>query len=625
MTHALAGAFAPLRPPPLLTVSQWADAHRMLGTESSAEPGRWRTDRTPYLREPMDRLSPTDPCERVVLQWGSQLGKTEAGLNWMGYVIHHQPAPLLMVQPSLEMAELYSEQRFAPLLRSTPELAALTGDPKSRDSGNKKLVKQFPGGFLRMVGANSPASLAGMPARYVFGDEIDRWPASAGREGSPLGLIERRTGSFARRKFLLTSTPTVRGASLVESLMALTGYRRYYVPCPHCSHMQTLRRSQLVWPEGRPREAEYACEDCGACIRDTERTKTTMLLGGEWRPDHPEREDGREYGYHLNTLYAPGGWSSVSWGALAEQWERSKSNAEAVKVYVNTIDGETYDETEDATTDPETLQGRAEVYARPVPEGVRVLTAGVDVQQDRVEVEVVGWGDGEESWSIDFAALPGDPTGPQLWADLDDYLRRRWDGYGIAAVCVDSGYMAQQVQDWCYHRRGRRVYAIKGIAGAGRPLWPKRGSVAKRGTGWKVWMVGVDTAKDVLWPRWSLAEPGPGYMHTPTSRDEQWYAQVLAERPTVTRGGRREWVRSRGVRSEALDCRVYAYAALCSLRSGGVRLEDIAPPVDRPAATTAARGVAAAAAPPAPPALTAPAKRHKPARSSWLDPGARLR
>jgi phage terminase large subunit GpA-like protein len=373
MTHALAGAFAPLRPPPLLTVSQWADAHRMLGTESSAEPGRWRTDRTPYLREPMDRLSPTDPCERVVLQWGSQLGKTEAGLNWMGYVIHHQPAPLLMVQPSLEMAELYSEQRFAPLLRSTPELATLTGDPKSRDSGNKKLVKQFPGGFLRMVGANSPASLAGMPARYVFGDEIDRWPASAGREGSPLGLIERRTGSFARRKFLLTSTPTVRGASLVESLMALTGYRRFYVPCPHCGHMQTLRRSQLVWPEGRPREAEYACEDCGACIRDTERTKTTMLLGGEWRPDHPEREDGREYGYHLNTLYAPGGWSSVSWGALAEQWERSKRRPEAVKVYVNTIDGETYDETEDATTDPETLQGRAEVYARPVPEGVRVL------------------------------------------------------------------------------------------------------------------------------------------------------------------------------------------------------------------------------------------------------------
>jgi phage terminase large subunit GpA-like protein len=180
-----------------------------------------------------------------------------------------------------------------------------------------------------------------------------------------------------------------------------------------------------------------------------------MLLGGEWRPDHPEREDGREYGYHLNTLYAPGGWSSVSWGALAEQWERGKGDPEAVKVYVNTIDGETYDETEDATTDPETLQGRAEVYARPVPDGVRVLTAGVDVQQDRVEVEVVGWGDGEESWSIDFVALPGDPTGPQLWADLDDYLRRRWDGYGIAAVCVDSGYMAQQVQDWCYHRRGR--------------------------------------------------------------------------------------------------------------------------------------------------------------------------
>ena len=439
MTNPLAGAWSTLRPPPLLTVSQWADRHRMLDTVSSAEPGKWRTSRTP-----------------------------------------HQPAPLLLVQPSLEMAELYAEQRMAPMLRSTPELAERVGDPKQRDSGNKKLIKQFPGGFLRVVGANSPSSLAGMPARYIFGDEV------------------------------LTSTPTSRGSSLVERLMLQTGWRRYWVPCPHCSHMQVLGWSGLQWPAGKPRSAEYHCEACGAGIVDSERTKTEMLEGGEWRPDKPELEDGRSYGYHLPTLYAPGGWSTVSWGALAEQYDACGDNPDKMRVFVNTVWAETFDESELAAVDADGLAARAEVYARPVPDGVRLLTAGVDVQQDRLEVEIVGWGDDEESWSIDYAAIPGDPTGPDVWAELDEYLARPRDGYRVLAACVDSGYLSQTVQDWCYARRGRRIMAIKGIGGAGRPVWPKKGSRGKAGAGWRLWLVGVDSAKDVLWRRWSIAEPGPG-------------------------------------------------------------------------------------------------------------------
>jgi phage terminase large subunit GpA-like protein len=466
MTNPLAGAWSTLRPPPLLTVSQWADRHRMLDTVSSAEPGKWRTSRTPYLREPMDRLSPTDPCERVVMMFGAQLGKTEAGLNWCGYIIHHQPAPLLLVQPSLEMAELYAEQRMAPMLRSTPELAERVGDPKQRDSGNKKLIKQFPGGFLRVVGANSPSSLAGMPARYIFGDEVDRWPASAGLEGSPLDLVERRTASFSRRKMLLTSTPTSRGSSLVERLMLQTGWRRYWVPCPHCSHMQVLGWSGLQWPAGKPRSAEYHCEACGAGIVDSERTKTEMLEGGEWRPDKPELEDGRSYGYHLPTLYAPGGWSTVSWGALAEQYDACGDNPDKMRVFVNTVWAETFDESELAAVDADGLAARAEVYARPVPDGVRLLTAGVDVQQDRLEVEIVGWGDDEESWSIDYAAIPGDPTGPDVWAELTSILRAR--------VMATASWRRASTRA-TYRRR----FKTGATPGAGAASWRSKASAAR--------------------------------------------------------------------------------------------------------------------------------------------------
>jgi phage terminase large subunit GpA-like protein len=616
----MSGYWRTLRPPPLRTATQWADTERVLTTRTSSSPGQWQT--LPHQIEPLNRASTTDHCVWLYLCWGSQLGKSDLENCIIGYLSCDAPGPMLFVQPTLGAMKRYSRQRIDPMIEDSPALAERWASKRSRDDSNTLLLKEFEGGLLVMVGANTPSDLSSMPIRYVIMDEIDQYTSSAKGDGDPIDLAVKRTTSFPRRKIVMTSTPTYDHRPIWQR-MQTTGWREFHVPCPHCETMQVLQWEHMKWEPKQPETAQYFCPHCGVAIDELH--KRTMLPAGKWIPRHPELETGRSYGYHISTLYAPHGWTAASWGELAREYEEAVGEPEKMRVFVNTRLALPFDDSDAASIDPETLQGRAEVYARPVPEGVRVLTAGVDVQQDRVEVEVVGWGDGEESWSIDFAALPGDPTGPQLWSDLDDYLRRRWDGYGIAATCVDSGYMAQQVQDWCYHRRGRRVYAIKGIAGAGRPLWPKRGSVAKRGTGWKVWMVGVDTAKDVLWPRWSLGEPGPGYMHTPTSRDEQWYAQVLAERPTVTRAGRREWVRSRGVRSEALDCRVYAYAALCSLRSGGVRLEDIAPPVDRPAATTAARGVAVAAAPPAPPALTAPAKRHKPARSSWLDPGARLR
>jgi len=607
-----------LQPPPLRTVDEWADDERMLDRSTSAMPGRWRTATTPYLREPMARMSAHDPCERVVLMFGAQLGKSEALNNAIGSYIVDQPGPVLLVQPTLDTAKRYSEQRLAPMIAATPSLRDRVAMARGRDGSNKLQLKTFPGGVLVIVGANAPADLASMPIRYLLLDEVDRFPVSAGTEGDPVELAIKRTTSFARRKIVLTSTPTLSGGSRIEAAMDETGWREYHVPCPHCGHMQPLVWSQMRWDQGQPASVLYHCRDCGAGI--DERYKREIVPAGEWRARHPEREDGRRYGYHAPTLLAPWGWTAASWPALVDEYERSGMDTRQRQVFVNTREGLPFTPGDVADVDPDGLAARGEVYERPVPDGVRVLTAGVDVQQDRVEVEIVGWGDGEESWSIDYAALPGDPTGPQVWRDLDAYLARPRDGLTVSACCVDSGYLAEQVQRWCHDRRGRRIWAIKGVSGPQRPVWPKRGSRGRKGTGWRVWLVGVDNAKDVLWRRWPIGRPGPGYCHIPADRDSEWHRQVLGERPQVSRAGRREWVAQRGVRSEALDCRVYAYAALCSLMSAGRRLEDVQPP-ERGAPV--AEQPATAPQPRQRPAPARPAPARKRPRSSWLDPGGR--
>lgn len=602
----MSGWWQTLSPPPLRTVSAWADAERMLDRSTSSMPGNWRTATTPYLREPMDRMSAHDPCERVVLDFGSQLGKSEALNNAIAAYVVDQPGPILLVQPTLDTAKRYSEQRIAPMIAATPSLRDRVAAARGRDGSNKLQLKTFPGGVLVIVGANAPSDLASMPIRYLLLDEVDRFPASAGGEGDPVELAIKRTSSFARRKIILTSTPTTQGASRIEYEMLQTGWREYHVPCPDCGHMQPLVWEQLRWDAGRPSSVQYHCRGCGVGI--DEKHKRSMLPAGVWTPRHPEREDGRRYGYHISTLCAPWGWTSAGWPALVDEYERSSGDMQQRRVFVNTRLALTFDEADAADVDHDGLAARAEVYDRPVPDGVRVLTAGVDVQQDRLEVEVVGWGDGEESWSIEYAALPGDPTGPQVWADLDAFLQRQRDGMTVASCCVDSGYLAEQVQRWCHDRRGRRVWAVKGMTGANRPVWPKRGSRGKRGTGWMLWGVGVDNAKDVLWRRWPVESPGPGYCHFPHDRDAEWYRQLLAERPTTERGGKRVWAKKRSERSEALDCRVYAYAALLSLLSAGRKIDDVQ--------TQRVEAPRPAAQP------RAPAPRSKP-RSSWLDPGGR--
>jgi phage terminase large subunit GpA-like protein len=309
-----------LTPDPLLSVSEWSDRHRMLSSKASAEPGRWRTRRTPYLKEIMDCLSPTSPVERVVFMAGGQLGKTECGNNWLGYVIHHAPGPMMAVSPTVEMAKRNSKQRIDPLIEESPVLKALIAPARSRDAGNTILAKEFRGGVLVLTGANSAVGLRSMPVRYLFLDEVDGYPLDVEGEGDAISLAEARTRTFARRKIFIVSTPTVAGVSTIEREYEASDQRRFFLPCPHCGHAQWLRFEQLRWERGRPETAAYVCESCEEPI--AEHYKTWMLEQGEWRAQVPEN-GAKTAGFHLSSLYSPVDWRS--WRDIAAAWESAVS------------------------------------------------------------------------------------------------------------------------------------------------------------------------------------------------------------------------------------------------------------------------------------------------------------
>ena len=347
-----AGFLEGLRPEQPLTVSEWADRYRKLSSKASAEPGPWRTDRTPYLREPMDCLSSENPVQRVVMMFAAQTGKTEAGSNWLGYVIDHAPGPMLCVQPTIEMAKRLSKQRLESMITETPVLAAKIAPARSRDSGNTMFSKEFSGGIMLMAGANSATGLRSAPCRYLFCDEVDAFPADVDGEGDPVSLAERRTTTFARRKILLTSTPTVKDFSRIESEYLRSDQRRFYVPCPACGAMEWLKWGQLKWVDGKPETARYKCEHCGEQFEEMH--KPAMLRGGEWRATAPT--NGRTAGFHLSGLYSPLGW--CSWEQLVDDFLRAKGDAPALKTFVNTRLAETWEEDYAAKVSADGLMGQ---------------------------------------------------------------------------------------------------------------------------------------------------------------------------------------------------------------------------------------------------------------------------
>jgi phage terminase large subunit GpA-like protein len=572
---------AGIRPDSQLTVSEWADAHRRLPKKSSAEPGPWRTDRTPYLREIMDCLSTSSEVEEVVFMKASQVGGSEAILNALGYFIDHAPGPAILVQPTVDLAKRFSRQRLDPLITDTPRLSEKVAEARSRDSGNTMLSKEFPGGQLVVTGANSAVGLRSMPAQYALMDEIDGYPGDVDDEGSPIGLVEARQRTFARRKRVKVSTPTIEGRSAIEAAYAASDQRRYYVPCPHCGEMQPLEFARLVWTKLLlpPEAAVYECRACEGHIQNHQ--KAQMLAAGEWRAEAPEHGSSRVRGYHLNALYAPVGW--MSWGEIAVMFVQVSKDPEKFRVFVNTVLGECWNASGGEAPAWEGLQRRRESYAiGTVPAGALFLTAGVDVQKDRLVYEVVGWGRGKRSWSIDYGQLPGDTAdldrGPwgQLAALLDRSFPHSAEGVEvpIRMLAIDSGYNTQTVYSWAKRYPMNRVIAVKGrddggaLVGTPQPVEvTERGRKLKRG--YRVWPVVGPIAKSELYGFLRLeilpeqGEPA-GYCHFP-QYDDEYFRQLTAEQlvPHKTAKGfvRLAWELIPGRQNHVLDCRVYARAA----------------------------------------------------------------
>lgn len=547
-------SLASLRPPPDLSISDWADQERKLSPEASAEPGQWLTSRAEYQRGIMDAFS--DPAiDTVVVMSSAQIGKTEILNNIIGFHIAQDPSPILVVQPTLDMAQTWSKDRLAPMLRDTPALQGLVQDPRARDSGNTTLHKIFPGGHVTSCGANSPSSLASRPVRLVLCDEVDRYPISAGSEGDPVSLARKRATTFWNRKIGLVSTPTVKGVSRIEIAFEESDKRFYHVPCPHCGHSQTLKWAQVRWEQ--PEDAAYICEECGALWNDAERVRA--IRQGQWVATG---ESKRVAGFHISGLYSP--WVPLE--AAVRDFLEAKKQPATLRVFVNTFLGETWEEQGEAIDDYQVAE-RREDFGDTLEIGILMLTAGVDVQDDRLEVEIVGWGRDEESWSLDYRTIYGDPSSPTVWQDLDSILAQtfeREDGKSlhIRATCVDSGgHHTNSVYNYVRPREGKRIFAIKGVGGEGKVLVgkPGRNNIGKI----KLFPIGVDSAKELLYSRLRITEPGPGYCHFPTSRSDEYFRQLTAEKHVVRyhKGfARREWVKTRP-RNEALDCRVYAMAA----------------------------------------------------------------
>lgn len=508
----------------------------------------------------------------IVIMSSAQVGKSEVLLNCVGYLITHDPCPILLLQPTVDLAEDFSRRRIAPMLRDTPVLAAKVTEAKSRDSGNTLLHKEFPGGQLALAGANSPASLASRPIRVVVADEIDKYPISAGTEGDPMSLAEKRTTTFWNRKRVKVSTPSVKGASRIEAAYLESDRRKFYVPCPHCDERQVLLWANVRWPEGMPERALYYCPHCGGEWSEGQRAEA--VSEGEWRGTAPFTGIA---GFHISEIYSP--W--VTLAEMAKAFILAKDSPTRLQTWINSSLGEVWETSKDLL-EPSALMKRAEDYklARVMPEAL-LVTAGVDVQADRLECYVWGFGPGEESWVIDAQVFVGNPSEQIVWDQLLAYLEQPLEhdrGAQVIprVVAVDSGYATQDVYAFCRKNQMRRlpagmqqIIAVKGREGTlpviGKPTLQdidSRGTKIKRGV--QLFIVGVDQIKTMLYGRMKIETPGAGFMHFSNELREDFYDQLAAEK-LVTKWikgfARVEWHLPKGRRNEALDCAVYAYAA----------------------------------------------------------------
>lgn len=558
--------FERLKPPPELKLSEWADKYRRLSIGSTAEPGRWKTSKAPYQKEIMDAITDIS-IKKVVIMSAAQVGKTDAMvLNPIGYYTHYDPSPIMVIQPTIDMAEKFSKEKLSPMIRDTPVMAELINE-KSRSSGNTIMQKVFPGGFITIAGANSPTGLRSHTVRILLADEIDGYPASAGKEGDPLLLATKRQTTFWNKKQVDISTPTVKGASRIEVEYNNSSRGEWNTPCPCCGELQPLVWANVVYDKNDLTEIKYTCEKCGVISSEVEWKE--RLIDGCFVHEDPKNP---VKGFHLNTLAS----TLTSWREVVEKFilaneEKKKGNIEMMKVWTNTEMGETWEE-EGETLEGDELLKRREYYGCEVPDGVMYLTAGVDTQDDRFEIEVVGWGVEHESWGIKYAVILGNLDQSQIWKDLDAFLQQTFqkkDGTKLAlrCVCVDSGgHYTNKVYRFCKQRFNRNIFAIKG-SNDSASAYIQKPKKNNREQAYR-FDLGVDTGKSLLMGRLKVEEVGPGYCHFPIEDDKGYdkkYFEGLTAEKKVLRYKKGKpyfvWEKIRE-RNEPLDCRNYAAAAI---------------------------------------------------------------
>ncbi len=574
-----------LRPIPLMTVSEWANEYRFLTSASSSEPGRYRVSRMPYNREIMDNLGKTSDTQEIIYVKSSQVGGTELGNCWVGYTIHLDPGPFMLVMPTDDAIKKNSRTRIKPMIESSPVLNERIKAVGSKDAENTINNKTFPGGALMMVGANSPTPLSSTPIGKLMLDEVDRYPLSAGEEGSPVELARARTRTFSNRKILMISTPTNEGVSVIWAEFLTTDQRYYFVPCLHCDELFILKFNCLTWADGQPETVKLACPNCGGIHE--EKDKTTMFEEEGYSEDGRAKwiatavsEDPRKVGYHVSSLYSPAGM--YSWEEIVRDFLKIKGDSNKEQTFINTVLGETY-KVSGEVPDFENLYNRRETYpVGTVPEPVYFLTMGVDVQPDRLECEVVGWCIGRITYSIQYSVLIGDTSKEDVWEQLKELINHHFehaDGtlMPIKLTCVDSGYNTKKVYDFCSSMGYDRVIPIKGMDTLDVMVsYPKVLNVAKSGKkigSGKVWGLGVSMLKSELYGFLKLkATPidgapdvyPAGYCHFP-EYDRSYFEMLTAEQNQMLKNKKTgkvsyQWVKIR-TRNEALDCRIYARAA----------------------------------------------------------------
>lgn len=567
-------AFELFRPPKAQTVSEWADENSVLVSESSSAPGRWNTDDAPYQREIMDSFTQPGIWQTVVIA-PAQIGKSAMMLNMMARAIDLDPGPMLMVQPTVEAAGNFSKERIEPSFKACAALREKVYEAKSRDSSNTIYEKSFPGGYLAMVGANAPTGLASRPIRYLFMDEIDRYPRSAGVEGDPIKLAEKRTATFRHnRRIAKFSTPTIKGASKIEDAYMSGTQEEWQTECPHCHRYSFIRFDDIKFEytrydtEGEKgftvQRVDWECPHC----RERTGEYDAKRQPAKWVAQKPEAIENGVRSFRPNAFMSP--WSD--WKEIAREFLMAGKDPALLQTFHNLTLGESWELNEKSGV-PEKLYARREHYDAEVPTGVLLLTMAIDTQDNRLEYEVKGWDRSEQSWGIEKGVIPGRADAPGVWEEVDALLDREWTMRSgmrlrIIATFIDSGGThTEAVYEACARRAGRNIWPIKGEAGSGKPYVRvmKSGGAVKRGN--VGFIIGVDSGKEAIMYATTLEEPGPKYMHFPidASRgyDLEYFKGLISEKPVIhRRGGQATVVWEQTVaRNEPLDLSNYNRAA----------------------------------------------------------------